>query len=50
MASWLGLRNEEMWEDFAPALSADARAAAAARVAADMRATASSGAPARAYP
>lgn len=38
MESWLGLRNEEMWEDFAPALSSDARAAAAARVAAYMRA------------
>ena len=37
MESWLGLRNDEMWADFAPALSLDARAAAAARVGAYMR-------------
>lgn len=37
MESWLGLRNDEMWADFAPALPAAARAAAAARVGAYMR-------------
>lgn len=44
MESWLGLRNDEMWADFAPALSLAARAAAAARVGAYMRAQVREGA------
>lgn len=37
MESWLGLKNEEMWADFAPALPTAAKAAASARVGAYMR-------------
>ena len=37
MESWLGLTNDEMWADFAPALPTAAKAAASARVGAYMR-------------